>query len=119
MQLTDVEGWAQKRLATGAFTSAGDVIRRALETLDAEESWTDQERSALDEKIDWALEQVSAGRVYRPEEARQALAELRETHLAHRSRQSWTRFQLSDDAIFDTDTPNSGHRRADLTGVPF
>ncbi|MCX6626895.1 MAG: hypothetical protein NTW28_04595 [Candidatus Solibacter sp.] len=34
------------------------MIRRALETLDAEESSTEEERSALDEKIDRALEQV-------------------------------------------------------------
>ena len=59
----------QKRLDTGAFANAEDVIRRALETLDAEENWTDDERRALDEKIDRALEQVAAGRVYGPAEA--------------------------------------------------
>ena len=85
MQLTvppDVEALVQKRLATGAFANVEDVIRRALETLDAEESWTDEERSALDEKIDRALERVAAGRVYGPEEARRELAALREAHLA-------------------------------------
>jgi Arc/MetJ-type ribon-helix-helix transcriptional regulator len=85
MRLTvppDVEALVQKRLATGAFANVEDVIRRALETLDAEESWTDEERSALDEKIDRALEQVAAGRVYGPEEARRKLAALREAHLA-------------------------------------
>lgn len=85
MQLTvppDVEALVQKRLATGAFANVEDVIRRALETLDAEESWTDEERSALDEKIDRALEQVAAGRVYGPEGARRKLAALREAHLA-------------------------------------
>jgi hypothetical protein len=60
-----------------------DVIRRALETLYAEESWTDGERRALDEKIARALEQVAAGRVYGPEAARQKLAALREAHLAN------------------------------------
>lgn len=85
MQLTvppDVEALVQKRLATGAFANVEDVIRRALETLDAEESWTDEERSALDEKIDRALERVAAGRVYGREEARRKLAALREAHLA-------------------------------------
>jgi hypothetical protein len=43
---------------------------------------TDEERRALDEEIDRALEQVVAGRVYGPEEARRKLATLRETHLA-------------------------------------
>ena len=80
----DLEALVQKRLATGAFANAEDVIRRALETLDAEESWTGEERRALDEKIDRALEQVTAGQVYGPEEARRKLAALREAHLANR-----------------------------------
>ena len=79
----DLEVLVQKRLATGAFANAEDVIRRALETLDAEESWTEEERRALDEKIDRALEQVAAGRVYGPEEARRKLAALREVHLSN------------------------------------
>ncbi len=70
----DMEALVQKRLDTGAFANAEDVIRRALETLDAEESWTDEERLALDKKIDRALEQVAAGKVYGPEEARRKLA---------------------------------------------
>jgi Arc/MetJ-type ribon-helix-helix transcriptional regulator len=79
----DLEALVQKRLATGAFANAEDVIRRALETLDAEESWTEEERLDLDEKIDRALEQVASGRVYGPEEARRRLAALRDTHLAN------------------------------------
>ena len=79
----DLEALVQKRLATGAFANAEDVIRRALETLDAEETWTDEERRILDEKIDRALEQVAAGRAYGPEEARRKLAALREAHLAN------------------------------------
>ena len=78
----DLEALVHKRLATGAFANAEEVIRRALETLDAEENWTGEERRALDEKNDRALEQVAAGRVYGPEEARRKLATLRETHLA-------------------------------------
>jgi len=79
----DLEVLVQKRLATGAFANAEDVIRRALETLDAEETWTEEERRALDETIDRALVQVAAGRVYGPEEARRKLAALREAHLAN------------------------------------
>ena len=85
MQLTvppDLEALVQKRLATGAFANAEDVIRCALETLDAEESWTDEQRRALDEKIDRALEQAATGRVYGPEEAQRKLAALREAHLS-------------------------------------
>jgi len=49
----------------------------------AEESCRGEERRALDEKIDRALEQVAACRVYGPEEARRKLAALREAHLAN------------------------------------
>jgi Arc/MetJ-type ribon-helix-helix transcriptional regulator len=85
MQLTvspELDTLLQKHLATGAFANAEDVIRRALETLEAEESWTGEERRGLEEKIDRALEQVAAGQVYGPEEARRKLAALKETHLA-------------------------------------
>lgn len=78
----DLEAVVQKRLATGAFASAEDVLRLALESLDAEETWTTEERAALDEKIDQALERVAAGRVYGPDAARRKLAELRDAHLA-------------------------------------
>jgi predicted metal-dependent phosphoesterase TrpH len=54
----------------------------ALETVEAEESRTDEERQALDERIDRALEQVAATQVYGPQEARRKLAELREAHVA-------------------------------------
>ncbi len=87
MQLTvppDLEVLVEKRLASGAFANVEDVLRRALESLDAEESWSDEERLALDEKIDRALVQVSAGRLYGPEEARRKLGALREAHLANR-----------------------------------
>jgi putative addiction module CopG family antidote len=78
----DLEAFVQKRLATGAFANVEDVIRRALETLEAEERWTDEERRALDEKIDRALAQVADGQVYGPEGARRKLAALREAHMA-------------------------------------
>ena len=78
----DLEALVQRRLATGAFANAEDVIRRALESLEAEESWTQEERRALEEKIDRALAQVSTGQVYGPDEARRKLAALRAAHLA-------------------------------------
>ena len=54
--------------------------------LDAEENWTAEERRALDEKIDRALEQVANGLVYGPEEARRKLAALKAAHLANPGR---------------------------------
>ena len=76
----------QKRLATGAFSNVEEVIRRALEAQDQEESWTEQERRALDEKIDRAIEQAAEGKVYGPEEARRKLAAMREARSAGQSR---------------------------------
>ena len=79
---SDLEALVQKRLASGSFANVEEVFRRALEAQDDEENWTDEERRALDEKIDRAVEQAAAGRLYGPEEARQKLAAMREFHLS-------------------------------------
>jgi putative addiction module CopG family antidote len=81
----DLEALVQRQLATGAFANVDEVIRRALETLEAEEHWTAEGRRSLDEKIDRAREQVADGRVYGPEEARRRLATLRDKHLLNLS----------------------------------
>jgi putative addiction module CopG family antidote len=85
MQFTvppDLQVLIEKRLSSGEYASLEEVFRHALQALDAEERWTDGEREALDQKIDHALEQAVAGKLYGPEEARQKLAAIRETHLA-------------------------------------
>ncbi len=64
------EALIQKRLASGAYSSPEEVVRRALEVLDAEETWTDEERLALDTKITRALEQLDRGEGIPGEEAR-------------------------------------------------
>jgi Arc/MetJ-type ribon-helix-helix transcriptional regulator len=76
---SDLEALVQKRLASGRFANVEEVFRHALEAQDAEENWTAEERSALDEKIDRALAQL--GQVSGPEEARRKLAAMRESHL--------------------------------------
>ena len=78
----DLQKLVEKRLSSGEYASPEDVFRRALEILDAEEGWTEEQRTAFDEKIDRALEQVATGKVVGPDEARQRLAALREVHLA-------------------------------------
>jgi hypothetical protein len=45
------------------------------------QTWTEEERRALDEKIDGALAEVATGNVYGPEEARRKLAAMRDAHL--------------------------------------
>ena len=39
----DLETPINKRLSSGSYGSVEDVLRRALEAQDAEESWTDEE----------------------------------------------------------------------------
>lgn len=83
---TDLEALVQKRLATGAYSSAEEVIRHALEAQETEDTWSVEERQALDVKIDRALEQISMGSAYGPKEARQRLSAMRAAHLANPSR---------------------------------
>ncbi len=42
----DIEMLINKRLSTGSYASVEDVLRRALEAQDVEESWTTEERLA-------------------------------------------------------------------------
>lgn len=58
---SDLEALVQKRLASGAYADAEDVIRRALEALDDEERWTDEERQALEAKIDRSIAEFDRG----------------------------------------------------------
>lgn len=83
---TALEDLVQKRLASGTYANAEEVIRLALEAQEAEDSWTGEERLALDLKIDRALEQVATGKTFGPEEARQRLSLMRDAHLAKLSR---------------------------------
>jgi Arc/MetJ-type ribon-helix-helix transcriptional regulator len=78
----DLQPLIDKRLSSGEYGSAEEVFRRALEVLEAEETWTEEERCALDQKIDRALAQVASGKVYGPEEARRKLGAMRKAHLS-------------------------------------
>lgn len=83
MQLpADLEALVQLQLSRGAYESAEEVVRSALEAQRAEDSWTPAEREALNAKIDRALELVAAGNVFGPAEARRKLAAMREARLA-------------------------------------
>ncbi len=57
----DLETLINKRLSSGGYTNAEDVLRRALEAQDAEESWTDQERQALAAHIEEGYLQAERG----------------------------------------------------------
>jgi Arc/MetJ-type ribon-helix-helix transcriptional regulator len=57
----DLETLINKRLSSGGYTNAEEVLRRALEAQDAEESWTDDERSALSAHIEEGYLQAERG----------------------------------------------------------
>ena len=66
MQLTvppDLETLIKKRLSSGGYTDAEDVLRRALEAQDAEESLNDEERQALSAHIEEGYLQAERGKL--------------------------------------------------------
>lgn len=73
MRLTvppDLETLIYKRISSGGYASPEDVLRRALEAQDAEESWTDQERRAFSAHIEEGCLQADRGELINGEQAR-------------------------------------------------
>lgn len=68
-----------KRLSSGGYTSAEDVLRRALESQDAEESWTDEERRALSAHIEEGYLQAERGELIDGTKARREIHAMKET----------------------------------------
>lgn len=66
----DLETLINKRLSSGGYASAEDVLRRALEAQDAEESWTDEERRALSAHIEEGFQQAARGELIDGDQAR-------------------------------------------------
>ncbi len=66
----DLETLINKRLSSGAYTNAEDVLRHALEAQDAEESWTDEERRALSAHIEEGYQQAERGQLIDGTQAR-------------------------------------------------
>jgi Arc/MetJ-type ribon-helix-helix transcriptional regulator len=76
MQLTvppDLETLINKRLSSGGYANAEDVLRRALEAQDAEEAWTDEERHALSAHIEEGYLQAERGQLIDAAQARREL----------------------------------------------
>ena len=74
----DLETLVNKRLSTGAYTDAEDVLRRALEAQDAEESWTDEERRALSAHIEEGYQQAERGQLIDGAQARRDIEAMKE-----------------------------------------
>jgi hypothetical protein len=72
-----------KRSSTNAFSSGGystveDVLRRALEAQDAEESWTDEERRALSAHIEEGYLQAERGELIDGAAARREIQSMKD-----------------------------------------
>jgi Arc/MetJ-type ribon-helix-helix transcriptional regulator len=74
----DLETLINKRLVTGGYTSAEDVLRRALEAQDAEESWTEEERRALSAHIELGYLQAERGELIDGEQARREIQAMKD-----------------------------------------
>jgi len=80
----DLETLINKRLSSGAYSNAEDVLRRALEAQDAEESWTDEEWHALSAHIEEGYLQAERGELIGDDQARREIQALKTDW--HRSR---------------------------------
>lgn len=82
----DLETLINKRLSSGAYRDAEDVLRRALEAQDAEESWTDEERRVLSAHIEQGYLQAERGELVDGEKARREIQAMKDSWRQNRSR---------------------------------
>lgn len=75
---SDIEALIKKRLSSGAYSSAEEVLRRALEAQDAEENWTDEERKALAAHLEEGYSQAQRGDLIDGAEARRQLQAMKD-----------------------------------------
>jgi Arc/MetJ-type ribon-helix-helix transcriptional regulator len=80
----DLETLIKKRLSSGGYTDAEDVLRRALEAQDAEESWTDEERQALSAHIEEGFLQAERGELIDAAQARREIQEMKDGWRLHK-----------------------------------
>jgi Arc/MetJ-type ribon-helix-helix transcriptional regulator len=81
----DLETLINKRLASGGYLSAEDVVRRALEAQDAEESWSDEERRALSSHIEEGYLQAERGELIDADQARHEIHTMKDNWLKERA----------------------------------
>jgi len=66
----EVEALIQRRLASGAFSSAEEVIERALESLAAEEDWLAENRDLVASQIQEGWDEAQRGELTSAEDVR-------------------------------------------------
>jgi Arc/MetJ-type ribon-helix-helix transcriptional regulator len=73
-----LETLINKRLSSGGYKGIEDVLRRALEAQDAEETWTDEERRALSAHIEEGYLQAERGELIDGAQARSDIEVMKE-----------------------------------------
>jgi antitoxin ParD1/3/4 len=74
----------QKRLQSGAFASPEEIIHCALESLDADEAWLQENKAAIHEKIGQGIAELDRGEGLSSQNARSRLQEQKAAWLARR-----------------------------------
>lgn len=74
----DLENLINKRLSSGGYADAEDVVRRALEAQDAEESRPDEELRALSAHIEEGYRQVERGELIDGAQARREIQAMKD-----------------------------------------
>jgi len=69
----DLATLINKRLSSGGYMNIEDVLRRALEAQDAEESWTDEDRRALSAHVEEGYLQAERGNLIDGAQARREI----------------------------------------------
>jgi hypothetical protein len=80
----DLETLIRKRLSSGGYVDAEDVLRRALEAQDVAESWTDEERQALSAHIEEGYLQAERGELIDGAQARREIQEMKDEWRSHK-----------------------------------
>jgi len=65
----------QRRLQSGAFASAEELIHYALESLDAEEAWLQENKADIHDKIEQGIAELDRGEGLSSQDARARLQE--------------------------------------------
>jgi Arc/MetJ-type ribon-helix-helix transcriptional regulator len=76
----------EKRLQSGVFHNIHEVIHEALASQDAEETWLDENKISINEKISRGLDQLSRGEGVSGEAARARMQDRKAARLAEQRR---------------------------------
>jgi Arc/MetJ-type ribon-helix-helix transcriptional regulator len=74
----EIEALIQRRLQSGAFSTAEEVIERALEFFSAEEDWLAANRESISARIQEGWEEVQAGELTDEEGVRSEMRQFKE-----------------------------------------